>query len=82
MGFDKRELGKQHLVFEEIKDTGKTKIWGVESTYTEEILGKIRWYWAWRRYVFFPESDTLYDVDCMRAIANFISSEMKKRKRK
>ncbi|MCK5605824.1 hypothetical protein KAR91_28265 [Candidatus Pacearchaeota archaeon] len=79
MGFDKRELGKPHLDFECAKDTGKTKVWEVISTHSGDILGEIKWYWAWRRYVFFPRTETLYDVDCMRAIADFIAKEMRKR---
>lgn len=81
MGYVRRELGKRHLTFEELKDTGKTKVWGVESTHSEDVLGKIRWYWAWRRYVFFPEPYTFFDVDCMNTISKFIADEMEKRKK-
>ena len=81
MGFRKREESRPHLDFDEIKDTGKTRIWEVVLIESGEILGKVRWYWAWRRYVFFPNPNTFYDVECMNTITKFISSEMKKRKK-
>lgn len=81
MGFYKRQYGKPHLTFELLKDTGKTKVWDVVSTHSDETLGKIKWYWAWRRYVFYPELGTFYDVDCLNTISEFISDEMKKRKK-
>lgn len=81
MGFNKRELGKPHLVFDKVRDTGKTIIWEVQSTHPPKpVLGKIRWYWPWNRYVFYPGLDTLYDVECLNTISNFIDKEMKKRK--
>ena len=82
MGFRKREEGRPHLTFDCVKDTGKTKVWKVHSTHPPKpLLGVIRWYWPWRRYVFYPGIDTLYDVDCMNTISKFIDKEMKKRKR-
>lgn len=82
MGFYTREYGKPHLTFRCIKDSGKTKTWKVQSTHPPKpVIGKIKWYWAWRRYVFFPESETLYDVNCMNAISKFIDNQMEKRKK-
>jgi hypothetical protein len=32
-------------------------------------LGVIKWYGAWRKYVFFPDYDTLFDTNCLLEIA-------------
>jgi len=70
-----------HLRFDEVKDTGKTKVWKVVSTHANADLGEIKWYYAWRRYVFYPDEDTLYDSRCLTIIINFINSEMEARKK-
>ncbi len=42
-------------------------------------LGEIRWYSAWRRYVFFPRDGTLYDAGCLREVAEFLGTLMAER---
>lgn len=71
---------KSFLVFKEIKDTGKTKIWRVESQ-DENSLGLIQWWVGWRRYVFVPNEGTLFDSGCLKEITTFIDAEMQKRKK-
>jgi len=63
-----------HLIF----DTGKTKIWEVMSKEQESILGVIKWYGPWRRYSFFPQSDTRFEKTCLWDIADFCDEETKK----
>ena len=79
--FSRRDRGKLHLDFKQTKDTGKTKVWDVVSTHTFEIIGEIKWWGAWRKYVFFPQEGTLYDVSCMNHICDFISEQMESRKK-
>lgn len=83
MGYRKRQEGKPHLDFILKNDTGKTCTWWVESTHpTIPVLGRITWYWAWRRYIFYPEEGTFFDAECLVTIATFMAKEMKKRKEK
>jgi hypothetical protein len=51
--------------------TGKTRIWDVRATADETYLGHISWHGAWRKYVFFPAAGTLFEEDCLHAIADF-----------
>ena len=65
----------------EVAPARKTKVWNVESRGPlTRPLGVIRWHNPWRRYAFFPEHDTLYDVECLMDIAIFTSREMAKRR--
>lgn len=48
-----------------------THVWMVSSGRSEALLGRVAWYAAWRRYVFYPENGTLYDRDCLRSLAEF-----------
>lgn len=57
----------------------KTKIFEVVSTSNRETLGTIKWYGPWRQYVFFPESETIWNTTCLQDINNFISELMKDR---
>lgn len=68
-----------HLRFRETGDTGKTKIWSVD-TQTGLVLGEIRWYGPWRRYCFFPSDGTLFDASCLIEITAFIHSHMEARR--
>lgn len=70
-----------HLEFElqPKPESRRTEIWTVVSQ-GEYRLGEVRWYAPWRRYVFCPDVDTLYDALCLHRIATFCAEETKKRK--
>lgn len=61
--------------------TAKTKIYEVTTKDDSQILGYIKWFGRWRKYAFYPESNTLYEQDCLRDIANYIDDLMEKRKK-
>lgn len=47
----------------------KTDRWIVNSNGV--ALGLVRWFNQWRKYCFFPASDTVYEQVCLREIAAF-----------
>jgi len=53
--------------------SGKTEIYQVMSDRGEH-LGDIKWFAPWRKYAFFPESNTLYEGDCLGDIVRFLES--------
>jgi len=65
-----------YLKFEEVKDTGKTKVFSVESIQGGDRLGSIKWHAPWRRYVLFPSSNVLFDSNCLLEICSFIGRLM------
>jgi len=60
----------------------KTDIWYVKSRERELLLGEIMWCASWRSYAFFPESNTMFEDDCLRDIAQFIKDKMDERNKK
>lgn len=58
----------------------KTSVWRIETKDTHNILGFIKWLARWRKYAFFPNTDTIYENDCLRDIASFIEEKMYDRK--
>lgn len=44
------------------------------------LLGMIRWYSRWRKYVFEPSANTIYEETCMREISQYIEEETKSQK--
>lgn len=65
-----------HFKFIQTSESGKTDIWHVLSQ--DHIrLGMITWHSHWRKYVFYPEDETLYDPKCLREIAEFMENETK-----
>lgn len=71
-------MSKSFLTFKEVPAPGKTKIFEVVNG---QVLGKIKWWAAWRRYTFQPLANTVWDVNCLIEINNFITRLMEDRKK-
>jgi hypothetical protein len=71
-----------YLVFEKQERPAdrKTDRWDVQSRDHGSQLGTIAWYGPWRCYVFEPEWDTVWSVDCLRDVAAFIEARMAERR--
>lgn len=71
---------KKHLTFEEHSDTGKTKTWRVWNGgdgSSKGLLGTVKWYSPWRRYVFYPAPiESLFDAGCLDEIVVFLRAQM------
>lgn len=59
----------------------KTDTWEVWSLDEAMHLGQIRWLSPWRKYCFFPASETIWEEDCLRFVAEFIESETEKHRK-
>lgn len=60
----------------------KTGVWSVLTKTDICTLGEVRWFGAWRRYVFFPVPETIYDSDCLHDIADFMAEQMRQWRKK
>jgi hypothetical protein len=61
--------------------SGKTRTWDVLPTDGGLIIGRIYWYSKWRKYVFAPLDNAVFEEDCLRDIASFCESATKQHKR-
>lgn len=66
------------LTFTEVARTGKTHVWHVRSG--NMLLASIKWYPHWRRYVFCPGGETLFDASRLGEVIEFIDAQMAARK--
>jgi len=67
-----------YMTFTEVTNPGKkTKIWEIASKSNGGLLGRIKWYGAWRQYCFFPEPDTIFNIGCLADIDAFIHDAMR-----
>jgi len=67
------------LYFNELNIEGrKTRLWEVTATASDEVLGRISFWGAWRKYTFSPYAGTVYDANCLRDIATFAEIETNK----
>ena len=71
---------KKHLHFNQIEDTGKTKVWEVQNSHQGTRVGIIKWNGGWRKYCFYPYDCTVFDTRCMKRIAEFMDEQMELRK--
>src|SRR3989338_3930957 len=52
----------------------------IRSNKNEIFLGQVYWFNRWKRYSFFPASETVFEQDCLRKIADFCEGETKEAK--
>jgi hypothetical protein len=72
------EQGRLDFKLIEKRTKRKTDIWEVFSGDVQ--LGLVEWFTHWRRYVYRPTDDTLYDASCLLEIAHFCNAETLARK--
>lgn len=65
----------QWIEFREVPHTGKTKRWEVVTKDGGTVVGRISWYGPWRKYTLQPGYPTVWEQDCLRAIAEFIEQQ-------
>lgn len=57
------------------KHPGKTKRWWIYSKPDGDILGQVKWYGGWRKYVYYNNTVGYSDWDFMRMIADFCEEQ-------
>lgn len=62
----------KHIRFVEVAQKPKTKVWECLNNKSCLRVGVVKWYGPWRRYCFFPEPESWFDVSCMDDINDFI----------
>lgn len=69
-------VGKTYIRFQPIQTAPKRKtgVWNVVSM-NGVSLGFVKWHGSWRQFAFFPAHSTLFERECLRAIANFCEIE-------
>lgn len=55
----------------------KTFVFEVTSRHNGRVIGYVRWYFAWRRYVLYPGDGTLFDAGCLHEIAEYCEFKTK-----
>lgn len=59
-------------ITEEILPNRKTPIYNIINNNNLKI-GQIRWYGPWRKFCFYPDSDTIWDNKCLQDVLNIIN---------
>lgn len=71
---DTKRWHTSHLAFTDdgpVSVGAKTRQFSVNSRSNRSLIGYVKWWGNWRKYVFFPLNSTLFDDKCMRQIAQF-----------
>lgn len=50
----------------------KTPIYHINSLRSQDEIGQIKWYGAWRKYCFFPNGDTVWDKKCLDSVCDWL----------
>lgn len=59
------------------KHNPKTGVWDVIAKEDGIVLGQVKWFARWRKYVFHPGYNTVYELDCLSDISLFLSELMR-----
>lgn len=65
------------IAFVELSDG----VWVVQTKATQATLGHVEWFSRWRKCVFVPLANTVYEQGCLRDIAAFCEAQTKERKK-
>lgn len=61
--------------------SGKTKIIHIFSSMNDKYrIGVIQWYSPWRKYCFYPDYLTIWDMNCLQDVNKCIQHLMNERK--
>ena len=73
----------KYLIFRPMEDKPKTKVFAVVSKNdVNQRLGVVKWYGSWRQYCFFPDEETVWNIDCLNDIIYFTKSLTDEHRRK
>lgn len=64
--------GNYFIITEKKLEGRKTPILNIIGSYGDD-LGEIKWYGAWRKFCFYPNSNTIWDNKCLEELLNFIT---------
>lgn len=64
--------GQYFIIYEKRIEGRKTPILKILGAYSED-LGEIKWYGAWRKFCFYPSTDTIWDNKCLEELLKFIN---------
>jgi hypothetical protein len=71
----------KYITFTEVADTGKTKVFRIETNDRNRYnLGIIKWFPAFRKYSFFPANSSIFEQDCLKDIIDFMADLTEKRR--
>ena len=62
----------KYLEFALLEKKPKTQVIKVMSKIHGNSLGVIKWFGRWRQYSFFPEPETVFNVECLNDIKSYI----------
>ena len=63
-------------------ESGKTSVWTVITNEGYTPLGQIKWFARWRKYAFFPHTNTVFEEDCLRDISFFCEQATRQHRQK
>jgi len=69
------ETESKWICFVELAPNSKTKRWDIVPKQGGTSIGVVKWYGPWRKYCFFPESNTVLEEICLSDIGQFCANK-------
>ena len=77
---NKDSLKYKHIHFKLFEQKAKTKVYMCHNNNSNDSLGIVKWYPAWRQYCYCPTNQSVYSNGCLDDIKDFITQLMEERK--
>lgn len=71
----------KYIHFALLERKTKTDVYVCLNNKSNNSLGLVKWYPAWRQYCFYPSPNTVFNKGCMEDINDFITQLMDERKK-
>lgn len=68
------DVKSKYIIIEEIASKTKTKRFVIRNNNSQQIIGTVNWYGAWRQYCFSPAYQTIWNNDCLNIIKEFLDN--------
>jgi len=74
-------MENKYIYIIQTKKHEKTEEYTVVNRKSGTPLGWIKWYGAWRQYCFFPWFDSVFNIECLKFVSEYIEKLMEERKK-
>lgn len=75
------KMDYKYIEMREVVKKPKTSVYAVFNKSHVDLLGYIKWHPPWRQYCFFPEEETVWNMNCLNDVVDFIKQLMDARKK-
>ena len=64
----------KYINFDLFETKGKTNIYICHNNKNQGLLGRVKWFFEWKQYCFFPDNHIVISSSCLHDIKDFVET--------